>query len=175
MTMAVNGVTTAPATNIQNKKVVYPKTFFGTAIGICMGIAAIRGGGKSSSLLYKSFAMPIMALPGVTIDYFTNERRKKFAEKTVGMTERQALQQDSNAYVTKKLNPYIKSNTGKKLGTLFGAAYLPLSLAASSKKASSTVYGIYAGIGAIGGFALGFLNDYLANWYVKRQADRINR
>lgn len=174
--------------NDKKNKIKYPKTYTGTTIGAALACGDImlassykyfRKQPKTTLMLTSALSFAIITLPGAVIDYVTNKRRKNFAVKTAGMNEKEALKQDKNAYVTQKLNPYVKSDTGKKLGPIFGSLYTLLSVVPALSKSNLSARSIFgmsvasACTGAAGGLALGFLNDFIANKNLEKKIDKI--
>ena len=173
--------------NDKKNKIKYPKTYTGTTIGAALACANIMATSSynhfrkqpKNSMLVSAISFAIITLPGAVIDYVTNKRRKNFAVKTAGMNEKEALKQDKNAYVTQKLNPYVKSDTGKKLGPVFGSLYTLLSVVPALSKCNLSARSIFgmsvasACTGAAGGLALGFLNDFIANRSLEKKIDKI--
>ena len=114
---------------------------------------------------------------GALIDKLINDKHSKFAENSKNKNVKDIVKDDKDAELTRKGNPYCRTNIGKKYGTLLGIVALPvLKYTNNAIKGFRGVSLIGVGInmiaGAIGGLTLGSITDHFANKGAKKFADK---
>lgn len=100
---------------------------------------------------------------GAIVDMLINNKRKKFAEETNGLTSEEVLKKNENAELNRVGKPYLKQSTGKIYGPLLGIVALPLLQFAKFKKPNALYLSSSAITGAVGGLILGAITDAFAN------------
>ena len=113
---------------------------------------------------------------GALIDSMFNYNHKLLAQEMKTKSKQDILKNNDDIYITDKGNMYYHANTGKKVGTLYGAIAAPALTILSSflyktpiQKASIPLSIV---LGTIAGLISGTVSDFFANRTAKKFADR---
>ncbi len=118
----------------------------------------------------------IMVGCGAFVDKLINKKHADLADEIQSKPGKEILEENDNADVSRKGNLYLKTNTGKKVGTVLGAVVAPILSITSLKIAKFKIHPIIAisGVvqGALGGLLLGAITDHCSNKAAEKYADK---
>lgn len=113
---------------------------------------------------------------GALIDSMFNNNHKQLAEDMKTKTKQDILANNDSVQLTDKGNMYYHANTGKKVGTLYGALALTalntISSCICKTPISKLMLASSVVIGGITGLVSGTISDFFANRTAKKFADR---